>query len=82
MQSLNLFMMQQMFNASWAFIFNSSYQPMIKKWFICPTLTYTWPGEHWRTDIGAVVYGGSNNEYVGDAMAHKDSLLFRMRYEF
>ena len=82
MQSLSLFMMQQMFNASWTFTFNSSYQPMIKKWFICPTFTYKWPGEHWNTDIGAVVYGGSNNEYVGDAMAHKDSLLFRMRYEF
>ena len=75
-------MMQQMFNASWTFVFNSSYQPMIKKWFIVPCFTYSWPGEHWRTDLGAAIYGGSNNAYVGDAMAHKDSLIFRMRYEF
>ncbi len=81
-QSLSLFMMQQMFNASWTFTFNSSYYPMIKKWFIVPCFTYTWPGEHWRTDIGAALYGGSNNEYVGDGYAHKDSILFRMRYEF
>jgi len=82
MQSLSLFMMQQMFNANWTFVFNSSYYPMIKKYFCVPTLTYTWPGEHWRTDLGYVAYGGSNNEYVGDAYAHKDSVILRMRYEF
>jgi hypothetical protein len=81
-QSLSLFMMQQMFNASWTFTFNSSYYPMIKKWYYVPCFTYTWPGEHWRTDLGAAIYGGSNNEYVGQGSAHKDVLLFRMRYEF
>ena len=81
-QSLSCFMKQEMFNTSWVFTFNSSYYPMIKKWFVVPCLTYMWPGEHWRTDLGYKAYGGSNNEYVGDSYAHKDSVILRMRYEF
>jgi hypothetical protein len=81
-QSLSLFLKQEMFNTSWVFVFTGSYYPMIKKWFAVPCFTYMFPGEHWRADLGYKAYGGSNNEYVGDAYAHKDSVILRLRYEF
>ena len=81
-QSFSLFLKEEMFNSSWAFIFTGSYYPMIKKWFASPCLTYYFPGDHWRIDFGYSAFGGSNNEYVGDAYAHKDSVIFRLRYEF
>jgi hypothetical protein len=81
-QTVSCFLKQEMFNTTWVFVLNANYNLMCQKWFVVPCFTYSFPGEHWRADIGAKFYGGAKNEYVGDGYAHKDSLLFRLRYEF
>jgi len=81
-QEITWFILQQMFNANWGLVDIGYYYPMIKKWMNMPCLTYYWPGQHWRTDLGYVQYGGSNNELCGHAYSHGDSVIFRMRYDF
>ncbi len=77
----SLFLMQMMFNGEWTFVFIGSYKPRIKKWFGAPTLTYTFPGEHWRVDIGYKFYGASRG-YTQGIYHDKDALILRIRYEF
>jgi hypothetical protein len=81
-QSLQFFLKQEMFNTSWVFVCMGNWYTMTGQWFTVPCFTYMFPGEHWRGDIGAKIYGGAKNEYTRGIMAHKDSLIFRLRYEF
>ena len=39
-ESWTLFLMQQMFNASWTFVFIGNYYPQIGKWMAVPSFTY------------------------------------------
>jgi hypothetical protein len=55
-----------------------SYNP-IGKWFVAPILAYV-PGNHWRWELGFPTYGSS--ERTNKGLHDKDSVLFRMRYEF
>ena len=86
-----MFFMQQMFNASWTFVFLGSYAPQIQKWMAVPSFTYMFadsgPFSGFRADIGAKLYGGAKRKYgektmLSHAMADRGSLILRLRYEF
>ncbi len=94
MDSFTLFIMQQMFNASWTFVAINSYYPHIGKWMSVPSFTYMFPDSGpfsgFRFDIGVKIYGGAKHKYSseegGNALSHvfdkKDSVILRLRYEF
>jgi hypothetical protein len=79
---ITLFFMQAMFNQTINLVFSGSYYPHIDKWMAIPTFSYTFPGEHWRADFGCALYGGARNDYTRGFYAHKDKLIFRLRYEY
>jgi hypothetical protein len=64
------------------FIFNGYYHFHTRKWMAVPTITYLFPGNHWRADVGYAAFGGARAKYVSDNFASKDSILLRLRYEF
>jgi len=91
LESLTLFIMQQMFNASWTFIFIGSYYTQTGKWMAVPSFTYMFadsgPFSGFRFDIGLKLYGGAKHKYFNRNMLshqadHKDSVILRLRYEF
>jgi hypothetical protein len=91
MESLTLFIMQQMFNASWTFVFIGNYFPQNGRWMAVPTLTYMFadsgPFSGFRFDMGVKLYGGAQHKYfnrnmLSHMMDHKDSVILRLRYEF
>ncbi|MBN2107426.1 MAG: hypothetical protein JW832_08355 [Deltaproteobacteria bacterium] len=69
---------QQLFQSQVMLMFTGSYNP-IGKYFLCPILSYA-PGSHWRWEMALPIYGSkaSGNKGLHD----KDSILFRIRYEF
>ncbi len=94
MDSFTLFIMQQMFNASWTFVAINNYYPHIGKWMSVPCFTYMFPDSGnfsgFRFDIGVKLYGGAKHKYsteegssgLSHQMDKKDSLILRLRYEF
>ena len=60
--SISFFAIQQMFNFSWTFVFNSYYKPRIDKWFVAPAVRYTFPGSQWYAEFGYIMYGGAKNK--------------------
>jgi len=89
--SVSLFIMQQMFNASWTFIFIGSYYTRIEKWMAVPSFTYMFadsgPFSGFRFDIGLKLYGGPKYHYSAiNALSRdtnqRDSVILRLRYEF
>ncbi len=60
------------------FMFTGSYNP-IGKYFLCPIIAYA-PGDHWRWEIAVPIYGSKASKNKG--LHDKDSILFRIRYEF
>ena len=86
-----MFFMQQMFNASWTFVFIGNYYPQIQKWMAVPSFTYVFadsgPFSGFRADLGVKFYGGAKHKYkdisgLSNAYADKGSLILRLRYEF
>jgi len=91
MDSFTLFVMQQMFNATWTFTFLGNYYPHIGKWMAVPSFTYMFPDSGpfsgFRFDIGLKCYGGAKHKYASEnGLSHAydklDSLILRLRYEF
>ena len=90
-ESWTLFFMQQMFNASWTFVFIGNYYPQIQKWMAVPSFTYMFadsgPISGFRADLGVKFYGGAKRKYkdttgLSNAYSDKGSLILRLRYEF
>jgi hypothetical protein len=69
---------QQLFNSQVMAMFTGSYNP-IGKYFLCPILSYA-PGRHWRWELALPIYGSTTSTNMG--LHDKDSILFRIRYEF
>jgi len=91
MESLTLFVMQQMFNATWTFVFIGNYYTQIGKWMAVPSFTYMFPDSGpfsgFRLDLGLKLYGGAKLKYykengLSNTMDHKDAVIMRLRYEF
>ncbi len=80
-EGFSLFLMQMMFNGEWTFVFIGNYKPRIGKYFGAPTMTYSFPGSHWYIDMGYKFYG-SRHGYAYGTYHDKDSVIFRLRYEF
>lgn len=79
---LILFVQQDLFQGAFMFIFTGNYYLRVKKWMAVPSLSYVFPGKHWRFDLGYVAYGVGRKNYVGRTTDSKDSIIFRLRYEF
>ncbi|MBM4311507.1 MAG: hypothetical protein FJ119_11260 [Deltaproteobacteria bacterium] len=91
MESITLFVMQQMYNASWTFVFIGNYYTQIGKWMAVPSFTYMFADsgrlKGFRFDFGLKLYGGAKHKYAAQnglshTMDHKDSVILRLRYEF
>ncbi len=86
--SFTLFMKQEMFNTSWVFIFIGNYYMRCGKWMAVPSFTYMFPeyimDGGLRLDLGLKLYGGARHHYdtLSHLMDHKDSIIFRLRWEF
>jgi hypothetical protein len=90
-ESWTIFFMQQMFNASWTFVFIGNWYPQVQKWMAVPCFTYMFtdsgPFSGFRADIGAKFYGGAKRRYkeitgISNTQPDKGSLILRLRYEF
>jgi hypothetical protein len=79
---VSLFLKQDLFHSTIMFIFNGYYHFHTMKWMAVPTITYLFPGNHWRADVGYAMFGGADAKYVSNNFASKDSILLRLRYEF
>jgi hypothetical protein len=81
--SISFFAIQQMFNYSWAFVFNSYYKPRLDKWFAAPSVQYTFPGSQWSILAGYIMYGGAKNKYhTNTYFNNKNSILLKLQFEF
>ncbi len=82
--SIILFMQQDLLNQSFVFVFTGNYYLRIGKWMAVPSLTYVFPGIHWRADLAYVAYGGGKRRfrYASRVSSSKDSIILRLRYEF
>jgi len=80
--SVSLFIMQDLFHATFIFTCNMSYHFHTGKWMAAPSIGYYFPGKHWRCDVGYMAFGGSKAKEVSRNMAKKDSVMLRVRYEF
>ncbi|MFC1591083.1 DUF1302 family protein [Thermodesulfobacteriota bacterium] len=69
---------QYWLHSKWFTMVTGSYN-FIGKFFVCPIIGYA-PGRHWRFEGGIPIYGSSANRNMGSH--DKDSILFRVRYEF
>lgn len=90
-ESISLFVMQQMYNTSWTFVFLGNYFPQIQKWMAVPSLTYIFADSGlfsgFRFDCGFKIFGGPSRKYADEnglsrAMNRKSSVILRLRYEF
>jgi hypothetical protein len=81
--SISFFAIQQMFNFSWTFVFNSFYKPRIDKWFVAPAVRYMFPGSQFYVEGGYIMYGGAKNKYHTSRVSEsKDSIMLKLVYEF
>ena len=81
---VTVFLMQGLCDMSFVFVFTGNYFLKVNKWQAIPVLSYVFPGNGLRGDIGYVAYGGANKEWVhttGSVSSH-DLLFLRLRYEF
>jgi hypothetical protein len=69
---------QYWFHSQLFTMFTGSYN-FIGKYFMCPIIGYA-PGRHWRFEGGWAIYGSKSSSNKG--LYDKDSVLFRVRYEF
>ncbi len=81
-ENITLWFMQAMFNQTINLVFIGNYWTRIDKWMAVPTISYIFPGRHWRADVAMALYGGAKNEYTHGIMDHKDSIILRLRYEW
>ncbi len=81
--SISFFAIQQMFNFSWTFVFNSYYKPRIDKWMVAPAVRYTFSGSQFYTEFGYIMYGGAKNKkWTSRTMESKESIMLKLVYEF
>ncbi len=79
---LSLFVMQDLFHATFIFTCNANYYFHTGKWMVTPALGYYFPGDHWRFDVGYMAFGGGKPKNISRNVAKKDSIMLRLRYEF
>ncbi|MCP4716722.1 MAG: hypothetical protein GY868_16495 [Deltaproteobacteria bacterium] len=79
---ISLFLKQDLFHMVFIVTFNGYYTFHTGKWMAVPTLTYLFPGVHWKMDVGYAAFGGSKTRHVSHTMSEKDSFILRLRYEF
>lgn len=77
-----LFLQQDMFHGAFMFIFTGNYYLRVKKYMAVPSVSYVFPGVHWRFDLGYVAYGVAKKDYIQTSSDRKDSIILRLRYEF
>ena len=82
--SISFFAIQQMFNFSWTFVFNSYYKPRLDKWFVAPAVRYMFPGSQFYVETGYVMYGGAKQDKWTNSYfdVHKNSIFLKLVYEF
>ncbi|MEI6125905.1 MAG: hypothetical protein WCQ99_05050, partial [Pseudomonadota bacterium] len=80
-QKISLFAQLYMFNYAWVFTFIGSYQPDSERTMLCPSLSYIFPGVHWRAEAGWMGYV-TQRGYLRGNYYDKDSVFLRLRYEF
>ncbi|MCP4714906.1 MAG: DUF1302 domain-containing protein, partial [Deltaproteobacteria bacterium] len=56
---VSMFLMQDFFHSTFMFICNGYYHFHTGKWMVVPTVTYMFPGDHWRADVGYAAFGGA-----------------------
>jgi len=78
---VSFFFQQAMFNYAWMFTCMGNYYTTSDRWFVVPVLTYTFPGQHWRSEFGMKIYGRKRG-YLEGPYNRMDSIIFRLRYEF
>jgi hypothetical protein len=81
---ITMFLMQGLRDMSFVFVFTGNYHLRTGKYMAIPSLSYIFPGIHWRADIGYVAYGAARNEWVKSEGSYPngDYLFLRLRYEF
>jgi hypothetical protein len=83
---VTMFLMQGLRDMSFVFVFTGNYHLRTGKYMAIPSLSYIFPGIHWRADIGYVAFGAArdNKEWVrsDSSLATGDYLFLRLRYEF
>ncbi len=79
--ALILFMKQDMFNSRIIFVLNARYFLRTGKWMVIPSMSYVFPGNHWRFDMGYVAEGGPKRRFVKSS-ATMDKITIRLRYVF
>ncbi len=79
-----MFVQQPLFNQSFMFIFTGNYYLRVGKWMAVPSISYIFPGVHWRFDLGYAAFGGAkrSGRYSSRVSSTKDSIILRLRYEF
>ena len=50
-------------------------------WYIKPRLEFKY-GDHWRPEIGALVFTGDKNELPFGELSNNDEIYFRIKYQF
>ena len=86
-ESVTLFFMQQLFNASWAFVFIGNYIITTDGWMAVPTIAYIFPEGRFnlgglRAEVGYKAYGRQAHKIIKTGYDHMDSIILRLRYEF
>ena len=83
---ITMFLMQGLRDMSFVFVFTGNYHLRTGKYMAIPSLSYIFPGIHWRADIGYVAFGAArdNKEWVRTDSSNPtgDYLFLRLRYEF
>jgi hypothetical protein len=83
---VTMFLMQGLRDMSFVFVFTGNYHLRTGKYMAIPSLSYIFPGIHWRADIGYVAFGAArdNKEWVRTDSSNStgDYLFLRLRYEF
>ena len=86
---LTMFLMQGLRDMSFVFVFTGNYHLRTGKYgWQYLSLSYIFPGIHWRADIGYVAFGAArdNKEWVRSdrfiELRAGDYLFLRLRYEF
>lgn len=79
---ISLFLQQEFFHSTIFFTLTGFYHFHTKKMMAVPVISYMFPDNHTRLELGYAYFNGAKAEYVSNASASKDSVLFRLRYEF
>jgi hypothetical protein len=81
---ITCFMRQSLCQGKFMFVFVGNYYLRTNKWQAIPTMSYIFPGAHWRFDFGFAAHGGANREYAESyySSPSRDRIILRLRYEF